>query len=103
MYTRIDFAWISKESNNCFKACSNLCRRFSIICEGLSDIRWYANGTSHKSIASKQQNTFNFFLAMKCKILHTLKNTKAAVVRSTKVRYNISQNHLYSSLMVTAN
>lgn len=104
VYTRIDFARISKESSNCFKACSNLCRSFSIVSEGVSDIRWLENGTNHKGVASKQQNAFNFFVSMKYKTLHTSKNIKAAVLRSTKVCYTIiGHNNSSSSLMVTAN
>lgn len=76
MYTRTDFAQISKESSNCFKACSNLCTSFSVVPEGLSDIRWHENGTNHKSVASKQQNTLNFFASMKYKTLHTSKTPR---------------------------
>lgn len=60
----IVYGSVKKKNNNCCKVCCNLCRCFSIISEGLSGIRWYANGTNHKSTASKEQNTFNFFLLL---------------------------------------
>lgn len=101
-WLRIDFAWVRKESNNCSKACSNLCRSFSIICEGLSaDTRCMRMGKIIKAWLLNNKTLSTFFVAMKCKVLRTSKNTKAAVAWSTKVCYSISHIHSYSSLMVT--
>lgn len=61
----------------------------------LSDIKWYGNGTNHKSIVSKQ-NTFHFLVAMKCKILFkNLQGRFCTINRSTSQYY--FQSYIYLS------